>query len=199
MPVSINGNTGVITGLAVGGLPDGCVDTDTLADNAVTSAKSTGLGISMADQWRTYNTQSISANTATILTSWERNDNTFAAIGSAMTESSGVFTFPTTGIYLVIYNFSFYMTSGDNRYITAKMLYNNNIMSQPYTSIKHISSETFANVGSNVMLDVTNTSHELKFQVVGPAAFVAVGNNWAGVGNNNVNTCDVTVIRLGDT
>ena len=31
MPVSINGNTGVITGIAVGGLPDGIVDGDTLA------------------------------------------------------------------------------------------------------------------------------------------------------------------------
>jgi|TARA_R100001443_G_scaffold39082_2_gene52532 hypothetical protein len=38
MAVIINGN-GTITGLAVGGLPDGCVDTDTLATNAVTSAK----------------------------------------------------------------------------------------------------------------------------------------------------------------
>ena len=28
MPVTINGN-GSITGLSVGGLPDGCVDTDT--------------------------------------------------------------------------------------------------------------------------------------------------------------------------
>ena len=35
MPVSINGNTGVVTGLAVGGLPDGTVDADTLASNAV--------------------------------------------------------------------------------------------------------------------------------------------------------------------
>ena len=38
MPVTINGD-GSITGLAVGGLPDGCVDTDTLAANAVTKAK----------------------------------------------------------------------------------------------------------------------------------------------------------------
>ncbi len=42
MPISINGN-GTITGISTGGLPDGCVDTDTLANNAVTSAKSTGL------------------------------------------------------------------------------------------------------------------------------------------------------------
>ena len=52
MPVTINGN-GSITGLAVGGLPNGTVDADTLAsnavttvklaDNSVTHAKSTGL------------------------------------------------------------------------------------------------------------------------------------------------------------
>ena len=40
MPITLNGN-GTVTGLAVGGLPDGVVDTDTLANNAVTSAKST--------------------------------------------------------------------------------------------------------------------------------------------------------------
>ena len=39
MPVSINGQTGVVTGLAVGGLPDATVDADTLASNAVTSGK----------------------------------------------------------------------------------------------------------------------------------------------------------------
>ena len=38
MPVTINGN-GSITGLSVGGLPDGSVDADTLASNAVTNAK----------------------------------------------------------------------------------------------------------------------------------------------------------------
>jgi len=45
MPVSINGNTGVITGVAVGGLPDGIVDADTLASNAVTAGKlASGVG-----------------------------------------------------------------------------------------------------------------------------------------------------------
>ena len=38
MPVTINGD-GSITGLAVGGLPNGTVDADTLASNAVTSSK----------------------------------------------------------------------------------------------------------------------------------------------------------------
>ena len=38
MPVTINGN-GSISGLSVGGLPNGTVNADTLASNAVTSAK----------------------------------------------------------------------------------------------------------------------------------------------------------------
>ena len=42
MPITING-TGTVTGISVGGLPDGIVDTDMLAANAVTSAKATGI------------------------------------------------------------------------------------------------------------------------------------------------------------
>jgi len=38
MPIAINGS-GTVTGISVGGLPDGIVDTDMLAANAVTSAK----------------------------------------------------------------------------------------------------------------------------------------------------------------
>ena len=40
MSITINGN-GTISGVSVGGLPDGIVDTDMIANNAVTSAKST--------------------------------------------------------------------------------------------------------------------------------------------------------------
>ena len=39
MAIAINGSTNVITGVAIGGLPDGIVDTDMLAANAVSSAK----------------------------------------------------------------------------------------------------------------------------------------------------------------
>ena len=43
MAIQINGN-GTITGISVGGLPDGIVDTDMIAANAVTPAKSTITG-----------------------------------------------------------------------------------------------------------------------------------------------------------
>tara|TARA_B100000214_G_C23799786_1_gene549811 strand:- start:327 stop:815 length:489 start_codon:yes stop_codon:yes gene_type:complete len=39
MPIVLNGSTNVISGVAVGGLPDGIVDTDMLAANAVATAK----------------------------------------------------------------------------------------------------------------------------------------------------------------
>tara|TARA_R100000734_G_scaffold8496_1_gene6622 strand:+ start:25 stop:486 length:462 start_codon:yes stop_codon:yes gene_type:complete len=38
MPIAINGS-GTVTGISVGGLPDGIVDSDMLAANAVTTAK----------------------------------------------------------------------------------------------------------------------------------------------------------------
>ena len=38
MPISINGS-GTVTGISVGGLPDGIVDTDMLATNSVATAK----------------------------------------------------------------------------------------------------------------------------------------------------------------
>ena len=99
MAITINGN-GTITGISVGGLPDGIVDTDMIAASAVTPAKSTITGgLSMVDQWRHNSTNSESNG---VLTNWERNDSTtFSQIGTGMTESSGVFTFPTTGIYRI--------------------------------------------------------------------------------------------------
>ena len=39
MAISLNGGTGVITGVSVGGLPDGIVDTDMIAAKAVTAEK----------------------------------------------------------------------------------------------------------------------------------------------------------------
>ena len=45
MAIAINGSTNVITGVGVGGLPDGIVDADMLAANAVTAGKlASGVG-----------------------------------------------------------------------------------------------------------------------------------------------------------
>ena len=63
MPVTINGN-GSITGLSVGGLPNGTVDADTLASNAVTSAK-LPAGSIVKYQFTTSSTQTNITSTTT--------------------------------------------------------------------------------------------------------------------------------------
>ena len=59
-------------------------------------------GITMADQWRVHSNFNSSSSSHLVNSNWERNDSNFAQIGTGMTESSGVFTFPQTGIYLLM-------------------------------------------------------------------------------------------------
>lgn len=62
MPVAINGS-GTITGVSVGGLPDGIVDTDMLATDAVTAAKlgaGTILQVVQTDKTNSFTTTSTS-------------------------------------------------------------------------------------------------------------------------------------------
>lgn len=105
MAISINGSSNVITGVGVGGLPDGIVDTDMLAANAVTVAKATGSvkGITEADQWRVNSDFTMNSQyAATITANWERNDQTFEKIGTGMSvDGNGHWTFPSTGIWLI--------------------------------------------------------------------------------------------------
>ena len=131
MPITINGS-GTITGLSVGGLPDGIVDEDTLANlavstgkianSAVTSAKASGLGISEYDMWRCTDG---SNSTQDPITTWTRESdksNLFTKIGTGMTHSSGIFTFPSTGIYKITFSLEVYnasTTDGVNAQIKA--------------------------------------------------------------------------------
>ena len=167
MPVTINGN-GSITGLAVGGLPDGCVDTDTIANSAVTSTKTTlKSGITMYDKW-------VGASTTTgrqdPYTNWVRHSYTDVHIATGMSHSSGIFTFPQTGIYLVRFNADAYNTSNYERIIECSIEYttNNNSYSALQYSSGNVHNIGSYNIHSNIqvqaMFDVVNTStHKVKF------------------------------------
>jgi len=67
MPIVFNGSTGVITGVSVGGLPDGIVDTDMIANGAVTSAKATGIGGGKVLQFKYSSTSTEVESTSTTL------------------------------------------------------------------------------------------------------------------------------------
>ena len=112
MAVVINGN-GTVTGVSVGGLPDGIVDTDMLAANAVTAAKTTVPGVTQADQWRV--TSNFVSNNQIITSNWERHDTHGPGlVGTGMSESSGIFTFPSTGIYRIDFQAAAYRGANDS-------------------------------------------------------------------------------------
>ena len=67
MAITING-TGTLTGVSVGGLPDGIVDTDMLADGAVTAAKRGAGGILQVKQTVKTDTFSTTSSTFTDVT-----------------------------------------------------------------------------------------------------------------------------------
>ncbi len=196
MPVTINGN-GSITGLSVGGLGSGVVNTASIADGAVTTDKASGSvkGIEMVDQWRITSAKSNSGSSV-FDSNWERNDLNSNKIGSAgMSESSGVFTFPTTGKYLVI---AFgYATGNNDRYMgiwierTADGS-NWTRAAEGYGSAYNSGNSTFSQVSIQYFFHVTNTStHKirLKSDNIGTC-------NWDGA--SNIMRTGFTFIRMGD-
>ena len=203
MAIVINGSTNVISGVAVGGLPDGIVDTDMLAANAVTAAKSSGLattnGITMADLWRVTTDVSVSSGYNYLTANWERCDTGgFGQIGTGMTQSGGVFTFPSTGIYKL--NFGIYArddgsssTNGVHIHTTTDGGSNYTFCSNAYFNISNISTHTYGFGFVEFIFDVTDVStHKARFVVYSADSIVVEGNS-------NANSTYATFTRLGDT
>ena len=200
MAITINGN-GTITGISVGGLPDGVVDTNMLAANAVTAAKSSGLattnGITMVDQWRV--TTSFNSGNTDIDSNWERVDTGgFGQIGTGMTQSNGIFTFPSTGVYRIDFQAAAARGSADsiryvNFYIKTTTDNSNYIESSYAVTNIHNANDVYASVFLNFIFDVTNVStHKVKF-------FVQAEETLSWLGSTNTNNIGATFTRLGDT
>ena len=153
----------------------------------------------MADTWRlttsTNNTGNGSADFIT--TNWERDDTDgYASLGTGMTESSGVFTFPSTGIYHLFYSSTLNTdTSGGDTYF---------IHIHTSTDGTNYTKRTESGMGedngrpqtgsTSCFFAVTNTStHKVKFAT----GSVAPGSEL--LGSTTENKTFVTFVRLGDT
>ena len=197
MAIQINGN-GTITGISVGGLPDGIVDTDMLANNAVTSAKSSGIsGLSMVDQWRVTSDFNVTSF-AYITSNWERNDSSgYDKLGTGMSESSGEFSFPSTGIYLVRAVISWYPSGGGVNYNRVGIHTTTNgsdYAARAYSWSGVESASQYQNMMAEIIFDVTNVStHKVKFQMGASNTRPIVK------GGTDDNRSFATFIRLGDT
>ena len=163
-------------------------------------ASLTGIsaGITVAQQWRITADHAIPASNSFITSNWEAVDTDgYGAIGS-MTESSGVFTFPLTGIYLIRFNGAHTATSGINWSQTEIHTTTDN-SSYDYASYGYFSCESSGQWGTSVnefIFDVTNTStHKIKFGCRG-----SNGNSKLyGANATNVNQTYATFIRLAAT
>ena len=157
-------------------------------------------GITMADQWKVSTSQTTSSDTIADITGWSRNNNNFAGVGGALTNSGANFTFPSTGIYYVSYNIATYITSGSARYISARLYFAGQDICHSWASSYHASgNQTTQSTGSQAIIDVTNTATQtFKIRIQSQNPVVVVGLNEAGY-NSSVNMSEVVVMRIGDT
>ena len=165
--------------------------TTTVASSAVSA------GITEYDQWRiTGNTQLV-GNATTILTSnFERNDTDFVKVGTGMSESSGIFTFATTGIYQIIFD-AFYRADGGARpmigAVIATTTDNGTYSSRAFSYTSGYTGDAYASATAILAFDVTNTTtHKVQFRARHGDTTLIQGSTY-----NNY-TC-FTFTRIGDT
>ena len=153
-------------------------------------------GITEADQWRLTTDYTNAGNgvNEVLTANLERNDTDFEKIGTGLTESSGVFSFASTGVYMIqaqtyitlssatsSAHFSILVTIDDGSYNT-----------RAYTQVG-----ADANRGDACMcqcyVDVTDVAN-VKFKIQTNGGTYITWN-----GHSSQNETTITVIRLGDT
>ena len=167
----------------------------TIAESKLASGVNT---ITMADMFRLTANTNESTN-GVVGTNWERVDTAdFSKIGTGLTESSGIFSFPETGIYYINFIPRFIIVAGDT---TAAMeLYTTNDNS----SYTRASSAVAGNpdgtntagfsASASFIFDVQNTSnYKFKFET----STFSSGTKLTG--DTAFNRTHFAVIRLGDT
>ena len=137
---------------------------------AISGANLTGLsaGVTMANSWNC--SSGFNYQATTDITSW--SEDTSGKVGTGMSQSSGIFTFPSTGIYRIRFSQSSYnIGAAEVRYVGAYIRLSTNsggsysILREQYDHINNDTSCTTTVVTSNY-LNVTNISTtRIKFSV----------------------------------
>ena len=157
-----------------------------LNNNSISSisALPSGVGgITMADQWR------LNANktgTGIISANLERVDTDgYGQLGTGMTESSGNFTFPLTGIYLI----GLTIATDNNVNVSIETTQDNSSYNAAAVAKADNSTQTGT---TQFIFDVTDTStHKVNFNVFSISGTLQ--------GSTDLNNTSFTFIRLGDT
>ena len=190
MALVLNGSNNTIAGLAVGGLPDGSVDADSLAPNAA------GFEV---DQWRL--TTSFTGDADPVTGNLERvDDASFTKIGNGMSEASGAWTFPSTGIWKVEWNIGL-RYNGSSRWNDITTLFTSNnggawdeVARAVHGLAQVDSTDTYTSAHSQCIVDITDVSQcKVKFKIDTEEGSEQVQ------GNTSKNLTYWTFTRVGDT
>ncbi len=165
---------------------------------AISGANLTGIiaGIAEFDQW--YLTANLTS-TGDITSNLARNNFSGSAvpIGTGMSESSGIFSFPRTGKYFIVVTAEFNLNGYDNIYVNTHVTLNNGgAYTVPVRAMDgNNGTNTRAGSGTSFyLLDVTDISN-VKVKFSGNS--IGSGSNIVG-STNMINTTFI-FIRIGDT
>ena len=166
--------------------------------NATITTGSGLVGIKEQDAWRITSALTTSSANEIVTANWERDDSVMASqlIGTGMTESSGVFTFPSTGIWLLIANaFIQGGTTGAYAGWAIQITTDNssyNPRAESFTNVED--SGEHSATGCMCFFDVTNVStHKCRIGTAGASSGYQIA------GDSNVNKSGIIFLRIGDT
>ena len=170
---------------------------------AITNSGISGIsaGITMVDSWYVGAGLDPGSGTNTITANWTRNTATeVGSIGSAMTQSSGLFSFPSTGIYYMCINGGYYRSNtSEHNYLGFTIGATTNNGSSYYTAASVYNAlpsqggNTYSSMTTYFIFDCTDTStHKVRFQTEADAS----GTTIVDIAGRRFN---VIFIRLGDT
>jgi len=182
-----NGGTGLTSGTTNQFLKfTGSTTLASAADNA---------GITEADTWRI--TTAFQGNTVPITANWERDDTYLNSnMGTGMTQASGVFSFPSTGVYQIDFRLQFSSGGTDNDYVLGKieLTQNNsafNIIAQQYSNIKN--NAAYSGMSATAVKRITDVSNQkINFGTS------SQDNNHYVQGNSNANYSYAVFTKLGE-
>ena len=160
----------------------------------------------MADMWRLHTEYTIPHNSTTVVSTanWERPDTTndgFTQLGTGMSVDSGahadgVWTFPSTGFWLVSYGGYMYNPSNDGYEVFVRLEMTEDGSSFGLQGRAYIGGERYNYNGgfAHIIVDVTDVStHKFRMRV-----YSAVSDSRLH-GDSSGNRQYVSFIRLGDT
>ena len=173
----------------------------TFPANATCSGTATGFGIpgiTEFDYWYLASSTGGGVN-AVISSGWNRSNPTGGAaqIGTGMTESSGIFSFPSTGKWLVVFNGWIEVNGSDAAIVNVEVTINNSDYNRHALCVSGIGSNQLANQASCfAFVDVTNTSNtKVRFLT----SSMGSGSYLYGQSIGNGVATGVIFARIGDT